>query len=63
VKLPDGIIRAVKPDVPIIIIMTAFEVNGIEFRREFPSLRVDAFLQKPFTIKALIQAVEQISPN
>ena len=55
-------VRALKPDVPIIL-MTAFEINDIEFRQVFPSLRVDALLQKPFTIKALLQVVQQVSPN
>jgi CheY-like chemotaxis protein len=53
-------VRALKPDVPIIL-MTAFQINEIEFSQMFPSLKVDAFLQKPFTIKALLQAAKQAS--
>ena len=55
-------VRALKPDIPIIL-MTAFEINDTEFRQVFPSLRVDGLLQKPFTIKALLQVVQQVARN
>jgi DNA-binding NtrC family response regulator len=50
--------RAVKPDVPIIL-MTAFEINTSEFEKVFPSLTGVALLQKPFTIDILLDTIKR----
>jgi YesN/AraC family two-component response regulator len=35
------------------ILMTAFEINEKEFHNVLPSIKVDGFLQKPFSISNL----------
>lgn len=42
-----------------IVFMTEFEVNRAEFERLFPSLKIDAFIRKPFDPKKLLEIVEQ----
>jgi hypothetical protein len=37
--------------------MTAFEIRDEEFSKVFPSSRVDGFLQKPITIRDLINKI------
>ena len=51
-------IREIIPDVPIIF-MTAFEINQTEFQKMFPSLEINAFLQKPFRVNELLELVER----
>ena len=50
--------RQIVPDVPVLF-MTAFEINMFEFEKVFPSLGgLNAFIQKPVTIKRLIEVVK-----
>jgi DNA-binding response OmpR family regulator len=42
-----------------VIFMTAFEFDDNEFHRLLPSIKIDAFLQKPFSIKQLKDTVGQ----
>lgn len=49
--------RAIKPDVPIVFI-TAFEINDIEFEKVFPSIEINEFLQKPFSIHDLSSMIK-----
>ena len=44
-----------------VVLMTAFEINDKEFHNLLPDIKVDAFLQKPFSIQQLNDAVEKIS--
>ncbi len=45
-------IKEANPNVKVIL-MTAFEIKDNEFSKEFPSTRVNGFVQKPISIKDL----------
>jgi CheY-like chemotaxis protein len=45
-------VKAINPEVKIIL-MTAFEINNIELSKVLPGIKIDAFLQKPFSIRKL----------
>ena len=44
-----------------VVLMSAFEINDGEFHNLLPDIKVDAFLQKPFSIQQLNNIVEKIS--
>jgi two-component SAPR family response regulator len=44
-----------------VVLMSAFEINDKEFHNLLPDIKVDAFLQKPFSIQQLNNVVEKIS--
>ena len=44
-----------------VILMTAFEINDKEFHNLLPDVKVDGFLQKPFSIQKLNNVVEKIN--
>ena len=46
-----------------VILMSAFDNNEREFHNLLPDIKVDAFLQKPFSIQQLNHIVEKISIN
>jgi DNA-binding NtrC family response regulator len=46
-----------------VILMSAFEINEREFHNLLPDIKVDAFLQKPFSIQQLNRIVDKISIN
>ena len=41
-------VKEIKPEK--VFLMTAFEINDIEFRRVLPSTRIDEFIQKPILL-------------
>src|SRR5919197_4567633 len=43
-----------------VILMTAFEIDNKEFHNVLSDIKVDAFLQKPFSIQQLNDVVEKI---
>jgi DNA-binding response OmpR family regulator len=43
------------------ILMSSFEIQEKEFHNLLPDIKVDAFLQKPFSIQQLNNVVEKIS--
>jgi CheY-like chemotaxis protein len=45
-------VKEIKPECKIIL-MSAFEINDIELSKVLPGFRIDAFLQKPFSIRKL----------
>jgi DNA-binding NtrC family response regulator len=49
-------VKEVNPNVKVVL-MTAFEIRDEEFSKVFPSSRVDGFLQKPITIRDLINKI------
>ena len=49
-------VKEIKKEVKVIL-MTAFEINGKEFHNLLPSIKVDYFLQKPFSISKLKEIV------
>jgi DNA-binding NtrC family response regulator len=42
-----------------VILMTAFEINDIEISNFLPTTKVDAFIQKPFSINQLEHVIEK----
>ena len=46
-----------------VVLMSAFEINDKEFHNMLPDIKVDGFLQKPFSIQQLNTVVEKISVN
>jgi two-component SAPR family response regulator len=44
-----------------VVLMTAFEIQDKEFHNMLPDIKVDGFLQKPFSIQQLNNVVEEIS--
>ena len=44
-----------------IILMSAFEIQEKEFRNILPDIKIDAFLQKPFSIQQLNNVVGKIA--
>ncbi len=55
-------VRKVKQSNPEtkIILMSAFEIEDKEFHNILPDIKVDGFLQKPFSIQQLNNVVEKI---
>jgi CheY-like chemotaxis protein len=45
-------VKEIKPEGKIIL-MSAFEINDNELSKVLPGIRIDAFLQKPFSIRKL----------
>jgi len=45
-------VKEIKPEGKIIL-MSAFDINNVEFPKVLPGIRIDAFLQKPFSIRKL----------
>ena len=46
-------VKGIKPEVKVIL-MSAFEINDIELSKVLPDIKIiDAFLQKPFSIRKL----------
>ena len=46
-----------------VILMSAFEIQNKEFHNMLPDIKVDGFLQKPFSIGQLNDAIEKISQS
>ena len=51
-------VKEIKTEVKVIF-MTAFEFNESEFHRLLPSIKIDGFLQKPFSVKQLKNVIEE----
>ena len=51
-------VKRIKTEVKVIL-MTAFEINDIELDRCLPDIKIDFFLQKPFSIQQLKYMVEK----
>jgi len=56
-------VRKVKESNPKVkvILMSAFEINDREFHNMLPDIKVDGFLQKPFSIQQLNDLIGKIS--
>ena len=46
-----------------VALMTAFEIQGKEFHNLLTDIKVDAFLQKPFSIQQLNDVIAKIRPG
>jgi two-component SAPR family response regulator len=44
-----------------VVLMSAFEINDGEFHTLLPDIKVDGFLQKPFSIQQLNNVIEKIN--
>jgi two-component SAPR family response regulator len=44
-----------------VVLMSAFEINDKEFHNLLPDIKVDGFLQKPFSIQQLEEVIEKIN--
>jgi two-component SAPR family response regulator len=44
-----------------IILMSAFEINDEEFHNMLSDIKIDAFLQKPFSMAKLNDVIDKIS--
>jgi DNA-binding NtrC family response regulator len=51
-------VKEIKSEVKVIL-MSAFEITDREFHQVLQSVTIDAFLQKPFSIKQLEHLIEQ----
>jgi DNA-binding NtrC family response regulator len=45
-------VKRIKPECKIIL-MSAFDINNVEFLNILPGITIDTFLQKPFSIRKL----------
>jgi hypothetical protein len=43
--------------------MSSFEISDIEFSNVLPDIKIDAFLQKPFSIRKLKDLIMEKYPN
>jgi CheY-like chemotaxis protein len=51
-------IKEIKPEVKVFLI-TAFEIDDIEFRRVLPSVKIDELIQKPISLKDLARRIRK----
>ena len=51
-------IKRIKPEVQVFL-MTAFEIDDKEFRRLLQSVKIDEFIQKPISIRNLVELVQR----
>jgi len=51
-------VKEVKPEIKIFL-MTAFEINDLEFSRALPSIRIDEFIQKPVSVSNLAATIQK----
>ena len=55
-------VKEIDPKVKVIL-MSAFEINEKEFHNLLPDIKVDAFLQKPFSLQQLHDMVLKIKAD
>ena len=53
-------VKKINPQVKVML-MSAFEINDNEFHNLLPDIKVDAFLQKPFSIQQLNDVLQKIN--
>jgi DNA-binding response OmpR family regulator len=55
-------IKTLQPKVRIIL-MSAFEINGLEFSKVLPSINIDGFISKPVSLKNLTNRIKNCLGN
>lgn len=55
-------IKALQPKV-IVILMSAFEINDLEFSKVLPSVKIDGFISKPIMLKNLTNRIKKYLNN
>ena len=43
-----------------VVLMSAFEINYLEFSHVFPSIRIDEFISKPISLRNLLRIIEKL---
>jgi DNA-binding NtrC family response regulator len=51
-------VRGIAPSTRIVL-MTGFEINMSEFKKMFPSTKIDGIIQKPISLGKFIEAIER----
>ena len=51
-------VKEIKPEIKIFL-MTAFEINDLEFSRALPSIKIDEFIQKPVSVSDLAATIQK----
>jgi|SRR5215831_19172670 DNA-binding NtrC family response regulator len=51
-------VKEIKAEIKIFL-MTAFEINDLEFSRALPSIRIDEFIQKPVSVSNLAATIQK----
>ena len=54
-------IQNLQPDT-IILLMSAFEINPLDFSKVLPSVKIDGFISKPASLKQIIGLVKTHMP-
>jgi DNA-binding NtrC family response regulator len=52
-------VKEINPKVKVVL-MTSFEIRDNEFSKEFPSMHVDGFVQKPIGLKDLANKISSV---
>jgi response regulator RpfG family c-di-GMP phosphodiesterase len=55
-------IQTLQPKVRVIL-MSAFEINDLEFSKVFPSIKIDGFISKPVSLKSLTNRIKNRLDN
>lgn len=55
-------IKTLQPKVRVIL-MSAFEINNLEFSKVFPSIKIDGFISKPVSLKSLTNRIKNRLDN
>ena len=55
-------IKTLQPKVRVIL-MSAFEINDLEFSKVFPSIKIDGFISKPVSLKSLTNRIKNCLDN
>jgi response regulator RpfG family c-di-GMP phosphodiesterase len=53
-------VKELRPEAPVLLI-SAFEINQSEFSKVMPHTTVDAFVQKPVTMRKLKEVIDKIT--
>ena len=51
-------VNEIKPEIKIFL-MTAFEINDVEFKKLLPKVKIEGLLQKPFSLADLVNTVSK----
>jgi DNA-binding NtrC family response regulator len=51
-------VNEIKPEIKIFL-MTAFEINDVEFKKLLPKVKIEGILQKPFSLADLVNTVSK----
>jgi DNA-binding NtrC family response regulator len=55
-------VNEIKPEIKIFL-MTAFEINDVEFKRLLPKVKIEGLLQKPISLAHLVSTVSKYTTS